>query len=72
MVLKILNEVNSLEIGIELFLSTPFMIEVKVINELHKLRTQIGLQELVAQLEIAEKRIAIAVNQNIISRNNWV
>lgn len=47
------------------------MITVNVNNTAHTLNSPSTLQDLLAQLQISEKGIAVAVNDQIISKNNW-
>lgn len=47
------------------------MIEIKVNNELHQFDDHLSISQLISQLEIAENGIAIAVNQNIITKQSW-
>lgn len=47
------------------------MITVNVNNTAHTLPSPSTLQDLLAQLQISEKGIAVAVNDQIISKNSW-
>lgn len=47
------------------------MITVNVNNSAHTFNSQSNLQDLLTQLDISEKGIAVAVNNQIISRNEW-
>lgn len=47
------------------------MITVNVNNTAHTLNSPSTLQDLLAQLQISEKGIAVAVNDQIISKNDW-
>ena len=47
------------------------MITVNVNNTAHTLNLSSNLQDLLTQLDISEKGIAVAVNNQIISKNDW-
>ena len=47
------------------------MITVNVNSTIHTFSSQSNLQDLLAQLGISDKGIAIAVNNQIISKNEW-
>lgn len=47
------------------------MITVKVNNEEHQFSTTVSLQEILEQLKITSNGIAVAVNQNIITKSDW-
>lgn len=47
------------------------MITVNVNNTAHTLNSKSSLQDLLAQLNISEKGIAVAVNNNIVSKADW-
>ncbi|UJH92069.1 sulfur carrier protein ThiS [Antarcticibacterium sp. 1MA-6-2] len=47
------------------------MITVNVNNTAHTFNSPSSLQDLLTQLAISEKGIAVAVNNQIISRTNW-
>lgn len=47
------------------------MITVNVNNTCHTLPSQTSLQDLLTQLDISDKGIAVAVNNEIISKNEW-
>lgn len=47
------------------------MITVKVNNKEHQFLATISLQEILEQLKITSNGIAVAVNQNIITKSDW-
>jgi len=47
------------------------MITIKVNNKEYQFTAQTALQEVINQLEIPLNGIAVAVNENIISKTNW-
>lgn len=47
------------------------MITVNVNNTAHTFNSSSNLQDLLTQLDISEKGIAIAVNNQIISKTEW-
>lgn len=47
------------------------MITVNVNNTVHSFSTPSNLQDLLTQLNISDKGIAVAVNNQIIPKNNW-
>ena len=47
------------------------MITIKVNNKEHQFIASISLQEILELLKITPNGIAVAVNQNIISKSNW-
>ena len=47
------------------------MITVNVNNTRHTLPSQSSLRDLLTQLDISDKGIAVAVNNEIISKNEW-
>ncbi len=47
------------------------MITVNVNNTAHIFSSQSNLQDLLTQLDISDKGIAVAVNNQIISKNEW-
>ncbi|TDN95466.1 sulfur carrier protein [Salegentibacter sp. 24] len=47
------------------------MITVNLNNTAHNLNSPSNLQDLLKQLDISEKGIAVAVNNQIISKNDW-
>ncbi len=47
------------------------MITVNVNNTAHKFNLNTNLQDLLTQLDISDKGIAVAVNNQIISKINW-
>ena len=47
------------------------MIKIEVNNKEHHFSQTTSLHEILALLQIAQSGIAIAVNQNIISNDNW-
>lgn len=48
------------------------MITVNVNNSPHEFQEQISLQEVVRFLKINEDGIAIAINQSIITKKDWI
>lgn len=48
------------------------MITIKVNQENHQFSEKITLQNLVEQLQISTKGIAIAINNNVIQKENWI
>ncbi len=47
------------------------MITVNVNNNAHTFNSPSNLQDLLTQLDISEKGIAVAVNNQIISKSDW-
>lgn len=47
------------------------MITVNVNNTAHTLNSSSNLQDLLRQLDISEKGIAVAVNNQIVSKTKW-
>jgi len=47
------------------------MITVNVNNTVHSFNTPTSLQDLLTQLNISDKGIAVAINNQIISKNDW-
>lgn len=47
------------------------MITVKVNNKEHQFSASITLQEILEQLNIPTNGIAVAINQNIITKSDW-
>ena len=47
------------------------MINIKVNNTIHKFQTASSLATILNELEIVTNGIAVAVNQNIITKTNW-
>ncbi|MBE7641116.1 sulfur carrier protein ThiS [Salegentibacter sp. BLCTC] len=47
------------------------MITVNVNNTAHTFKSPYSLQDLLIKLAISEKGIAVAVNNQIISKSNW-
>ena len=47
------------------------MITVKVNNKEHQFSASISLQEILEQLKITTNGIAVAINQNIITKSDW-
>ncbi|SKB30239.1 sulfur carrier protein [Salegentibacter holothuriorum] len=47
------------------------MITVNVNNTVHSFSTPTNLQDLLTQLNISDKGIAVAINNQIISKKDW-
>jgi sulfur carrier protein len=47
------------------------MIHIKVNNVSHQFKKAPSLEEILKNLKLSTNGIALAVNQNIISRNDW-
>ena len=47
------------------------MINIKVNNIPHQFQEVISLQEILLQLEIIPNGIAVAINENIITKSDW-
>jgi len=47
------------------------MINIKVNNTIHQFQVAISLGKVLNELEIATNGIAVAVNQNIITKTDW-
>jgi len=47
------------------------MINIKVNNTIHQFQTTSSLVTILNELEIATNGIAVAVNQNIITKTDW-
>ena len=48
------------------------MIIIKVNNKEHQFLASISLQEILEELQISTNGIAVAVNQNIITKSDWL
>lgn len=48
------------------------MITIKVNNKEHQFLASVSLQEILETLQISTNGIAVAVNQNIITKANWI
>jgi len=48
------------------------MIHIKVNNKAHQFPDKITLDQIISRLDISVNGIAIAINQNIIARADWV
>ncbi|SNR56913.1 sulfur carrier protein ThiS [Lutibacter agarilyticus] len=48
------------------------MITIKVNTKEHQFLASISLQEILEQLQISTNGIAVAVNQNIITKSDWL
>ncbi|MBL7558900.1 sulfur carrier protein ThiS [Olleya sp. YSTF-M6] len=47
------------------------MIDIKVNNTSYQFESQITLDQIIKQLDISVNGIAVAVNQNIITKSDW-
>lgn len=47
------------------------MINIKVNNTIHQFQADISLGKILNELKISMDGIAVAVNQNIITKSNW-
>ncbi|MGB0897008.1 MAG: sulfur carrier protein ThiS [Flavobacteriaceae bacterium] len=47
------------------------MINVKVNNTTHQLENSCSLAQLLSELHVEITGIAVAINQNIVSKSNW-